>query len=434
MKAVQKSVDSPISSVYVKRLNRCGTWLKPGGVVTHCLGEQMEYVYNRPGFWENSSLLLLDSLRQEFVLGDMPKLLWQRLEEAFGEEVYSKVLHCLTQIHFEPSVARRHWEAIVNHRDRLRDALGRDPGLRVSMADYFVNVHPTVDNPMIVEISFFLKQEERTLKDELTGLYNRRFFNRALQQEVERARRYQENLSLLMIDVDLFKEFNDTHGHPAGDEALRELAGLFIRCSRGIDHLVRYGGEEFASILPRTDREEAVIVAERLRWAVSQNGFLKKQYLPLTVSIGVATFPRDAPDGDKLLVAADRALYTAKRRGRNRVASLDHRAHARHPARLSMFFHHPDEQILTYGLTWNISQGGLLGESRTFVAPGQRLGVTISSPDGRSDFSVHGTILRVMPSPESADIYMLGIRFEPTAELSPDQLSLLLGQDPATLH
>ena len=157
--------------------------------------------------------------------------------------------------------------------------------------------------------------------DGLTDLYNHRSFHARLAQEVDRANRYGRSLSLLMIDVDRFKTYNDTCGHPQGDMVLRELAGLLKMVSRTSDTVARYGGEEFALILPETDRASAQTVGNRLREEVERHEFPGDEILPggtLTVSIGVATH---TPKGTKdvLLKAADTALYEAKRAGRNCV-------------------------------------------------------------------------------------------------------------------
>ena len=157
--------------------------------------------------------------------------------------------------------------------------------------------------------------------DGLTEVYNHRTFQERLSQEIARADRYRRPLSVLMIDVDHFKVYNDTCGHPQGDIVLQDLARLLREMSRTSDTVARYGGEEFAIILPETDSVGAQKIAQRLREQVEGYAFPGQDLMPggsLTISIGVATH---APAGSKdaLLQAADTALYTAKREGRNRV-------------------------------------------------------------------------------------------------------------------
>jgi len=157
--------------------------------------------------------------------------------------------------------------------------------------------------------------------DGLTELYNHRTFQERLAQEVDRANRYGRPLSLVMVDVDHFKTYNDTYGHPQGDILLRELARLLREASRTSDVVARYGGEEFALILPETDIVNAQKIGRRLREQVERHAFPGEERLPsgvLTISLGVATH---TPAGTKeaLLQNADAALYNAKRSGRNRV-------------------------------------------------------------------------------------------------------------------
>ncbi len=158
--------------------------------------------------------------------------------------------------------------------------------------------------------------------DGLTGLYNHRHFHERLALEVERSVRNGLPLSLLMIDVDHFKVYNDRHGHPAGDELLRRLARLMGDGRRANDFVARYGGEEFAIVLVDTPKLTAAQLAERLRDRVASQLF---QQTPatrdevLTISVGVASFPDDAADAEALVRAADAALYKAKHAGRNCV-------------------------------------------------------------------------------------------------------------------
>jgi len=157
--------------------------------------------------------------------------------------------------------------------------------------------------------------------DGLTGVYNHRTFQERLSQEIARAERYSHPLSMLMIDVDHFKVYNDTYGHPQGDIVLQDLARLLQETSRASDTVARYGGEEFAIILPETNSVGAQKIAQRLREQVERYPFPGREIMPggtLTISIGVATHA-SAGSKDALLQAADTALYTAKREGRNRI-------------------------------------------------------------------------------------------------------------------
>jgi two-component system cell cycle response regulator len=159
------------------------------------------------------------------------------------------------------------------------------------------------------------------VRDGLTGLFNHREFYRRLEEEIERVRRYQHPCSLLMLDIDHFKKINDTYGHQAGDRALRILANWIRSEVRPTDQVFRYGGEEFAIILPETPETEALKVAERIRKGVSECAItlVNGEELYVTMSFGVAMFSNDAESAEELVSHADRALYGAKDAGRNRV-------------------------------------------------------------------------------------------------------------------
>jgi diguanylate cyclase (GGDEF)-like protein len=158
--------------------------------------------------------------------------------------------------------------------------------------------------------------------DDLTGIYNHRFFIEQLTLEVERQKRYDTPLSLLMIDIDYFKNYNDTNGHLAGDQALKAISKLIQQGVRQTDIVARYGGEEFSAILINAGREKALEIAERVRRNVADTRFPNETAQPnkdVTVSVGVATFSSSISTLTDLIREADHALYRAKKRGRNRI-------------------------------------------------------------------------------------------------------------------
>jgi diguanylate cyclase (GGDEF)-like protein len=159
--------------------------------------------------------------------------------------------------------------------------------------------------------------EEAAFTDHLTGLANRRRFERQLDREVSRVLRYEHPFSLLMLDIDRFKDLNDNYGHDAGDEAIRRIARVLREGTRGIDLAARIGGEEFAVLLVETRKDGALEVAERLRLGI--RGLEIPRVEPITASFGVAECPGDAQTAIDILKAADVALYEAKRNGRDRV-------------------------------------------------------------------------------------------------------------------
>jgi diguanylate cyclase (GGDEF)-like protein len=166
-----------------------------------------------------------------------------------------------------------------------------------------------------------LELERLAYTDPLTSLHNRRSFMERMHQECERVRRHQQSLSVVLLDLDRFKDVNDTHGHEVGDGVLRHVARQLESCSRVCDVSARLGGEEFALLLPATDRDGALRLAERLRSAIAGHGFhsMDGTTFNVTTSAGIATIDVDSPDWQSLLRRADEALYRAKRAGRNAV-------------------------------------------------------------------------------------------------------------------
>lgn len=170
----------------------------------------------------------------------------------------------------------------------------------------------------------------QSIRDALTGIYNRRFLEESLPRELARAARQNRSLAVMMLDIDHFKRFNDTHGHPGGDALLAAVGKLLKQECRAADIPCRYGGEEFTVIMPDTDAEAALVQAERIRAAVSRLA-VRHEGAPLsavTASLGIAVYPHHASVQDVLLELADEALYRAKSGGRNQVQAANSAATA----------------------------------------------------------------------------------------------------------
>ena len=164
--------------------------------------------------------------------------------------------------------------------------------------------------------------KELSITDSLTGLFNRRYFEERFIEELHRSGRHGLSFSLAMIDIDDFKLFNDTEGHLAGDEVLKYIANSAKECLRVIDVIARFGGEEFAVIMPQTEKDEAFLVAERIRNTVKEQFPCARTAFPrdfITVSIGISTFPHDGKERKELIRHADKALYRAKMEGKDRT-------------------------------------------------------------------------------------------------------------------
>jgi diguanylate cyclase (GGDEF)-like protein len=165
-----------------------------------------------------------------------------------------------------------------------------------------------------------VRLKETSFKDDLTGLYNRRFFSVRLEEEMSRYRRFNHPVSLVLMDLDGFKAVNDDMGHGVGDETLRDIGQILMKHSRGINVVSRYGGDEFAVLLVETSKAGAQLYADRIRQVIEGYPFSHRR--PITASFGIASLPDDeATTSENLIRAADEALYVAKRAGRNQVAA-----------------------------------------------------------------------------------------------------------------
>lgn len=177
----------------------------------------------------------------------------------------------------------------------------------------------------VEKATLYERTREASMRDELTGLHNRRYFFDCIERELHRAMRYNTRFSVLMMDIDHFKDFNDRNGHLKGDNVLRDMARLLRGRLRSSDIVARYGGEEFICLLPETDKDAASLAAEKIRRVVEGHAFEGGDGQPggkLTTTIGVASWPGDGGSSLELINCADKALYSGKRSGRNRVCRM----------------------------------------------------------------------------------------------------------------
>ena len=241
----------------------------------------------------------------------------EQLRSERGAGFCSDLIFALLGRRYPQSEADSMWEQIVSHRDELTPALGRNPGIVVAALDWQTNI---LDNKApelsLIESGKLENMLERAVVDGLTGLYDHDTLFKLLEKEIERARRYSEMISFLLLDLDDFKQINDVFGHQKGDEVLAKVADIIRETLRTMDIAGRYGGEEFAAILPETDVAAAAQSAERLRKVIEEQF---RQDIWLTISVGVACFPGDGDEVGVLVKTADEALYQAKAEGKNRV-------------------------------------------------------------------------------------------------------------------
>ncbi len=233
----------------------------------------------------------------------------------------------------DPMISRKHAELLAQPDDQtmIRD-LGSTNGIYINENRVIQAVLKDGDllrigstvfkyvGPGSIEHLYLNILSDRARLDGLTGIFNKQVFHDCLHREFQRCRDLHEPLTLMIMDLDFFKQINDRMGHPAGDYALQEVATILKGSFRRTDLFARYGGEEFGILLPHTSLQEARIVAERVRKSIEIHPFnFEGQAFSLTVSIGAAELTEDLKDANDLLSRADTALYDAKHSGRNRI-------------------------------------------------------------------------------------------------------------------
>jgi len=331
-----------------------------------------------------------------------------------GDALYSPLLYLLTHLNFPEAKAARHWKKVLTHRERLREDLGRDPGLRVALLDYFMNVSRELKNPKVIELSIYERTERSAVTDGLTGLYNHAYFLQTLRQEVLRSKRHGLKAALLLLDLDDFKRVNDERGHVEGDRVLMKAAAILRDSVREIDIAARYGGEEFAVLLPDTGRLGAFVVAERIRTRIQKR--FRRNRPPVSVSGGLAIFPEDAGTPADLIVQADAGLYRAKAAGKNQVllAQGERRRHRRVAAtpRVRLSTGESPAPVLVK----NVSEGGLLVSLRHEVPMGSTVSLLIESP-GAKPVGLRGEVVHLQQVPgEEEPVFDVGVRFVDPAD------------------
>ena len=222
-----------------------------------------------------------------------------------------RFLRAICHVELRESECVQVWDEMLTRRRALADQAGRPVALKAALMDVLAS-SGFLRVPIIMEYEELKKLELNAVTDPLTGLYNRRLFGESFEKELNRARRYTQPLSLAILDLHRFKEVNDKHGHPRGDEVLRATAATLKKALRTSDSAFRIGGDEFALLLPQTDLQQALALSRRVEAVLVE--MLEPLQLQVAVSMdhGIAIFPQDAEQADQLIRIADERLYRQK--------------------------------------------------------------------------------------------------------------------------
>ncbi len=355
-----------------------------------------------------------------------------QIVEKEGEQVYPILLNVLTQLDFSPEDAKKNWQRIVEHKSQLEGKLGHAVSLMTTVCYYFSDVEKDIQSPAIIELKTLEETKKNSHSDGLTGLFNRRYFDEALQGELNRAQRYDGCFSLFFIDLDHFKKLNDTYGHQAGDLTLQVVANILQKAKRTEDTACRYGGEELVLILPETQKLSALVIAERIRKKVEEEVLeFEGKTFGVTLSGGIASYPIDGKEVQELIHASDVALYQAKESGRNRI--FMHAFEKRHYLRIdysgevrvqSIIQNVKSKELDTQ--TKNFSSSGILFESPFALEIGSQVKVQISIEKQKDPITVSAKVARVERFDSHFDI---GVSFLEIDDIGGSEFARTLAQN-----
>jgi len=336
-----------------------------------------------------------------------------QLQHEQGPMICRSIFQTLAGIDIPRDTAVDCWRQVVERRRQLGRVLGRNVDLMTAMCDFLCSETRYLAHPRLVEVNTFERIVYESMYDSLTGLFNRLYFDEAFEHQISLAKRYGTDLSVLFLDVDDFKEINDTHGHIVGDAALKKIGTIIKDSKRDSDLAARYGGEEFVLLMPHTENFNAFILADRIRQEVEKEEFTANGLTyRLTISGGLASFPLNATEPAELLQMADSATYMAKGSGKNTICLFkkDKRRYLRvkltQPVLIKELGFNNSK---TYeGTSKDICIGGILFENDTPLPIGAHVQVSITVKDN-APLLLIGTIVRIESFGEKS--YDIGMTF-----------------------
>lgn len=316
-----------------------------------------------------------------------------------GAMACRSIFQTLASVDIPRDTAVQYWEKVLARRNMLQKTLDRDISLMTAMCDFLSSETSLLTSPRLVDVGTFERVIRESMYDGLTGLFNRLYFDEVFAHQVSQAKRYNTELSVLFLDVDDFKDINDSLGHIVGDITLKKIGNIIRSCKRDSDIAARFGGEEFVLLMPHTESINAFILADRIRQEVEREEFTAHgKPFRLTISGGLASYPMNATDPAELLHLADSATYLAKGSGKNAIClyKKDKRRYLRVKLTQPVLVKElgfANSQTFE-GTSRDICIGGILFENETPLPIGAHVQVSIAFKDN-SPLLLIGTIVRV---------------------------------------
>jgi diguanylate cyclase (GGDEF)-like protein len=352
----------------------------------------------------------------------------ESLAALHGNKTYDEFFYALTGKRLGAQTAADCWGNIVSHISSVITPRYSHQGFLPSAMHYMQRVACVISDPRFLEADYIANIQRSSITDGLTGLYNQTFFKSSLSKLINQSRYHAETpFSVVMFDLDHFKEYNDSSGHLAGDHALKRIADIIIENLRESDIASRYGGEEFALLLPHTSRVLASSVAHRIRLDVEVEFFAGQEQLPsgnLTISGGIAEYPHDAADTEALIKFADTELYKAKVM-RNSIypAEKNRRKSPRLPLRTLVEFSSGTDNKLRSGISLDVSEFGMAVGCDNLISIGSTVNLRLTRPFWNNDCQMQGTVRQAS---KYGELVYLGIEFgQPVFGLDTGPLSPL---------
>jgi diguanylate cyclase (GGDEF)-like protein len=340
------------------------------------------------------------------------------LAKVFGNSVYKEMLLVMTGKHFGAELSERYWRGAVNHCHKIFKPEFAKRGFRPALMDYLRFFAGELSDPRIIEGEYLYNITRSSVTDGLTGLYNQTYFKKVLEKTIDNQRRMIDNaFALVLLDLDYFKQYNDRCGHLEGDEALRVCAEIILKNLRDGDIAVRYGGEEFALLLPGLERHSAFTVAERIRKGIEKHNFPKQELMDdgnLTISGGISVFPDSGVTPNEMINAADKELYRAKER-RNCIYSFseDRRRNPRRPVKSLVEYASFDGALYRPALSTDISEYGMGLGCETMLEEGMTLSLRLARPYWPENIHLSATVRQVRRKDE---LIYVGLEFKESLE------------------
>ena len=379
---------------------------------------------------ESVSNCRMNSVDDDTFIEELNKLAYKN-----GKNTYQSIIQILADIDLEPDEAKKCWFEIISHRDNISKALGKRTRLITAVSDYFHLYKKSLKQYKMIEINAYEKLIKESTHDNLTGLFNKAYFQNTLNKYLPLAKRNNTDLSVLFLDIDNFKEINDTFGHHSGDIILKKIAHILKQELRSSDIIARFGGDEFVILMPNTHKTDALLLSERLRTTIMNKTIvIQDTNLQISVSGGVAGFPVDSQEAKKLLIMADSALYRSKGAGKNRISLFkeDNRRFLRIKFNRSIKVKQLgfNRTHTLSGKSKNIAIGGILFENKEPISIGTKIQVNIPIVKDSEPVLLIGTVVRVEAlGPDKYDIGMI-LSFKEMEKIAKDEISKFLIQQP----